>query len=114
MPTLEAPLQAAVLQWLKFAGYYHRRIPIGAYPYRRKDGSVGWGKNPLKNFPDILVVLKNQKGRLCVIELKSTNGRVQPGQRDEMAELAAAGALVIVARDLITVAQTLKREDVAV
>ena len=102
-----------VLQWLAVAGYYHKRIPIGAYPYRHKDGTVGWGKNPLKGFPDILVVLKNRPGMLCVIELKSTNGKLRTDQYEELENLKAAGVLVIVARDLHTIVETLAREDVA-
>lgn len=112
LPTREADLQETVLAWLSMAGYYHKRIPIGAYPYRRGDGSVGWGKNPLKNFPDILVVLKNDKGRACVIELKSTKGKLSDGQAMELVTLEGAGVLCIVARDLMTVVETLRKEDV--
>ena len=108
----ERDLQELVLGWLKVSGYYHKRIPIGAYPFRRRDGSVGWGKNPLKGFPDILMVLKNRPGMMAVIELKSDDGVLRPDQKVELAALEKAGVIVIVARDLATVVEILRRVDV--
>lgn len=111
---LEKDIQSLVLSWLWAMGYYAKRIPVGAYPFRRRDGSIAFGKNPLKGFPDILVVLKGKKrrGHLCVIELKSDNGRLSEDQKIELKSLHDAGVLVIVARDLATVVETLRREDV--
>jgi hypothetical protein len=88
------------------------RMPLGAYPFTR-NGRTYFGKHPLQGFPDIFGVLKNRRGVMFAIELKSTNGRMGPNQSEWISRLKAAGVVAFVAKDLNTVVETLRREDVA-
>lgn len=126
----EDDLQELVLAWLGVAGYevlagknistsqgkggFAVRMPLGAYPFSGKGGQVSWGTHPLKGFPDIFGVLKNRRGVMFAIELKSTKGTFRPGQEAWIERLKMAGAVAFVARDLHTVVETLRREDVSV
>lgn len=107
----ESEIQDVVLAWLKAAGYLAIRMPTSGQPIRTAAGII-LGRNPLKGFPDIIGVLKHRRGVMFAIELKSLDGKFRAGQAEWLAMLARFGVVAFAARDLHTVVETLKREDV--
>jgi len=96
---LESDIQAGVLKWLKAAGVYAWRMPIGPVIH----GNGRWCPSPLKGFPDIAILLrKRHRGVLAVVEMKrpKKSTKVEPDQADWLTELAAGGAKACVARSL--------------
>lgn len=92
----EAAIQAAICEWLDL-----RLIPYSVTDASRVFGRDGQPRRSKvnKSWPDISGVLP-PSGRALYIECKSATGRFQPGQKQMLARLRAAGALVIVARSL--------------
>lgn len=100
------------MQWLDLLDYFHVRIPLGAIPItNKKTGDVSWRRHPLSGFPDLLGVLKKHRGRMFVIECKSTYGRVQSHQKDWHRELKDAGVVVIVANSLHTAVDEIRKAE---
>ncbi len=80
----EAELQAAVLDLAKLRGWMCMHIHDS-----RRSAGAGW--------PD-LFLLHPRTGQIVVAELKATNGRVSPAQRQWIDGFAAAGVTVHVWR----------------
>lgn len=110
----ESEIQTTILQWLKVAGYYAWKVPLGPMAVRGgKDRSRPiWKSNPMAGFPDIQGLCKNRPGRMFVIEVKSRKGRLSDKQKVWLTELENRGVVTIVARDLATVIEILKARDI--
>lgn len=97
----EADLLAAVFDWLKIRGIFAWRMPIG--PVMRGGGKtkIQYSKSPIKGFPDIAGVLRRRdRGRLFVLELKTSKGELTPEQVKWLIDLQAAGAAGAVVRSI--------------
>ena len=66
----------------------------------------------MAGLPDVIGVLKNQRGRMFAIEIKNDVGKLSEKQEMWIRRLEHSGALVIVTRDLDQVIDVLTREDV--
>ena len=108
----EAEVQAAILQWLKLAGYSAWRVPMGPIPCHKGGQKTRWRPNPMAGFPDIMGICKNRPGRMFVIEVKAWKGRISEKQKLWLAHLEALGVITIVARDLSTVIELLPVRDI--
>jgi hypothetical protein len=64
-----------------------------------------YAKNPNSGQPDIFGIYKDRTGKLFAIEVKTEDGKLSEGQKEEIRELEKFGVFVIVARDLKTVIQ---------
>lgn len=67
----------------------------------------------MAGLPDVIGVLKNQRGRMFAIEIKNEVGKLSDKQETWIRRLESAGALVIVTRDIDQVIDVLTREDVS-
>lgn len=107
----ERDIQSLMIDWLKIAGYCHRRIPLGPRLVSR-NGKQFWTKNPLKGMPDLMIILKRRPGVLALCEVKTDNGVASKDQLDVHEEFRAAGVEVIVCRTLSDMINWLRRIDV--
>ena len=107
----ESEIQHAVLEWLNARGYCVWRNYVGP-----RIINVGpkkhFSPSPMAGLPDVIGVLKNQRGRMFAIEIKNDVGKLSEKQEMWIRRLEHSGALVIVTRDLDQVIDVLTREDV--
>ena len=100
----EASTQASIVAYLEL-----RRIPCTVTDASRtwsRSGRPGRPRVSTPGWPDITAVLPG--GRMLGIEVKSRRGRLRPAQRATLGLLAAAGAVVVVARsvrDVMTIVE---------
>jgi hypothetical protein len=71
----------------------------GTFQERNRDGSVRYiSANTAKGMSDIMGVLKD--GRTLAIEVKSSTGRMRPGQEEFLATIRQAGGVAGVCRSV--------------
>lgn len=92
----EADLLKQVIQYLKFAGIWFKRVQVGPTP-RSRNGITVFTPSTMTGMPDIIACIH---GRLCAMELKSQRGKLSEAQEKTLNEMALAGAKVIVAHSL--------------
>jgi hypothetical protein len=97
----EADIQAGIRQLLTLCGIPHTVTDAG------HDGRPGRHRPRVdESWPDLTGCLP-PAGRMFAFECKSARGKLRPGQAERLAELRAAGALVLVPRTLREVAEAL-------
>ena len=95
----EQDIQKEILDWLSASGHKVWKNYLG--PKLIKGGY--FTRNPNAGQPDIFGIHKDKTGKLFAIEVKTKEGRLSDGQKNEIRELEKFGVFVIVARDLNTV-----------
>lgn len=100
----EAQIQAGIAQLLDLL-----HIPFSITDASRSFNAKGQVRSSKvrKSWPDISGCLPSS-GRALYIEVKTLTGKFKPGQLEMLERLRDAGACVIVARDLETVASNLR------
>jgi len=108
--TREGYVLEAVLGWLEHSGFEHWRVPLS--PIVRGGGKtkVSFSANPMRGFPDIVVISRSRPGTLYGFELKAPAqktmfkslpaGRVEKHQKDWHKRLISAGCKVAVVYSL--------------
>lgn len=95
----EQEIQKEILNWLSSQGHKVWKNYLG--PKMIKGGA--YAKNPNSGQPDIFGIYKDRTGKLFAIEVKTEDGKLSEGQKEEIRELEKYGVFVVVARDLKTV-----------
>lgn len=95
----EQDIQKEILDWLSASGHKVWKNYLG--PKLIKGGY--FTKNPNAGQPDIFGIHGDRTGKLFAIEVKTQEGRLSEGQKNEIRELEKYGVLVVIARDLNTV-----------
>lgn len=95
----ESQIQKQILQWLKGAGYFARKVPLAGMMVRSR-GKMFMAPNPMRYFPDIIVISKHGTGKFFLIEVKTKTGRLSEGQAKLHEELRALNVEVTVVRSL--------------
>jgi hypothetical protein len=88
----ESQLVTACLKWCKLRGilaWRNMSVPVPGRTFRGTRGVA-----------DILGVCPGGKGRLLAIECKTGEGKLRPEQEVWLREASAAGALVLIVRDV--------------
>lgn len=104
----ESAFQAAVIGYAKTAGWLVFHVSDSRKEVARQGVRVLVGDQLAKGYPDLTLVHPDL-GRFLVRELKSTNGRLTPAQKQWLACLRGAGidAAVWRPQDLPAIEQTL-------
>lgn len=92
----ESEIQKAILSYLGFKGYLARKMPLGSMMV----SNGGFAKHPLKGFPDIFGILKNRKGVMFCIEVKTAEGKLRKEQKEWISLLESQNVPCLVARSL--------------
>ncbi len=78
-------------------------MSVGGLPYRNHRGELVLRKNKeFEGFPDLFGILKNKRGHMFAIEVKSETGSVSQVQKAWIEKLNLLGVLAFVARDMKT------------
>jgi hypothetical protein len=104
----EADILKAILQWLELNRYCHWRNYVG--PILRGSRKVR-SPNPMAGLPDIMGVLKNRRGILFGVEVKTKTGTIGIKQHRWINTLDNAGAVCFVARSFDEFLARIKIED---
>lgn len=107
MEKSESEIQREILDTLRRCGYSIWRMPLGGV---RHSGG-GTKKNPLSGFPDLFGIMKNRRGVLFAIEVKTTKGKVSPKQLEWNELLNALGAVSMIATSASEALEMVKKHD---
>jgi hypothetical protein len=100
----EDDLRDAVVQWLTVKGIV---CSVTDSALVMTDGEAIGRATMQPGWPDITACLA-PTGRLVAIELKSRGGRLRPAQISTLEKMRAAGALVLVVKDLREVIEAIE------
>lgn len=106
----ESDIQRSILDWLNANGYFCLRVPLGGVA-QSIGNKVIYKRNPMRGFPDILGLMKQQPGFMFVIEVKTPKGVLSKEQKAMREQLENRGVVYILARCLADVIEELYKYD---
>ena len=75
----ETDIQRDIKKSLELVGYTVLRVPVQPLTHTR-GGKTFYKKNPLSGFPDLMVFLKNRRGVILGLEVKTKTGKQNENQ----------------------------------
>lgn len=107
----EQALVNQIMTYLTYMGILHVHHRTTGVLFRRKDGTVGFGKSRFQDAqrgaPDLLAW---HQGKFYAIECKSKKGSITKEQMDWLARFAQAGGYVLVAKEFEQVEELFSRK----